>query len=105
MKHREMIMVIEAHSEGKAIQVAYANDGDWMDATDPSFNFDSCKYRVKPEYKVRTLGELDDQAGDISVKYVSINALEDALKLAHMPSSDWCVENEIMRDLLEELIK
>jgi hypothetical protein len=53
MKHTEMIMVIEAHSEGKAVQVSakLANLG-WTDMKPATgFNFCEFDYRVKPELK------------------------------------------------------
>jgi hypothetical protein len=53
MKHTEMIMVIEAHSQGKAVQVSakLANLG-WTDMRPATgFNFCEFDYRVKPELK------------------------------------------------------
>lgn len=47
----EMIEVLEAFKEGKKIQ--YFMGGLWRDCTEPRWAFDSVKYRVKPEKRVR----------------------------------------------------
>ena len=78
MKHTEMIIVIGAHSEGKAVQVSakLANLG-WTDMRmEGGFNFCKFDYRVKPAPKYKTLKEVESEE-----KYVEIKALEDALKL------------------------
>jgi len=49
MTHDEMIAVIQAHKEGKAIQVFDNYKGMWVDISCPYWNFSACKYRVKPE--------------------------------------------------------
>jgi hypothetical protein len=80
MKHTEMIMVIEAHSEGNAVQFSakLANLG-WTDMRPATgFNFCEFDYRVKPASKYATLKEVESEE-----KYVEIKALEDALKLMH----------------------
>ena len=77
MKHTEMIIVIEAHSEGKLIQVRRNHtSGPWVDAMGPVWDFSKCEYRVKPAPKYKVL---DSVAFD--GVYVEIKALEDALKL------------------------
>ena len=79
MKHTEMIMVIEAHSEGKAIQCAAAHrPNDWygVTLTTLAFNFGSFNYRVKPEPKYKVIN-----SGGHGV-LVEIKALEDALELS-----------------------
>jgi hypothetical protein len=88
MKHTEMIMVIEAHSEGKAIQCsADHSPNDWHDVamTTLKFNFSDYSYRVKPapKYKTITPASYLQESGciDFSAEYVEIKALEDALKL------------------------
>lgn len=53
MKHDEMIAVIQAHKEGKKIQVRHkcsSYSKDWVD-TCPVFDFHECEYRIKPEPK------------------------------------------------------
>ena len=77
MKHTEMIIVIEAHSEGKSIEFKRRyRDTPWVDAPGPSWDFSQCEYRVKPASKYTTLKEVESDE-----KYVEIKALEDALKL------------------------
>lgn len=72
MKHTEMIIVIQAHSEGKTIE--YDENLIWKVAKDPSWNFERRNYRVKPEpvYDTQVL---------MGNKYVEIKALEDAMEL------------------------
>lgn len=48
MTHDEMIAVIQAHRDGKAIEYTYGKHG-WMSATTPSWDFSAYTYRVKPE--------------------------------------------------------
>ena len=50
MTHDEIIAVIQAHKEGKAIQIKTSGRdwSDWCDCTNPSWNFATCDYRVKP---------------------------------------------------------
>ena len=105
MKHTEMIMVIEAHSEGKAIQVAYSDHGGWVDASEPSFNFDSCKYRVKPEPEYIVIDHIHSIAAADAGRFVSINALEDMWVLVQLKSSEWDVEHMHMAAKLELLVK
>ena len=42
-----MIAVLQAAKEGKTIQLH--DDDCWFDLNHPTFNFEMCKYRVKPE--------------------------------------------------------
>lgn len=53
MTHDEMIAVIQAHKDGKAIEFRY--DGEWKTCQDnnPLWNFTNNFYRVKPEPRVR----------------------------------------------------
>lgn len=99
MKHTEMIMVIEAHSEGKTIECTVKDANEWSTTKQPEFNFMDCDYRVKAEtiYHVEHISIY--QVGH--VKMVSINALKDALSLS-------CSNDDAERRLylkLEELIK
>lgn len=57
MTHDEMIEVIQAHKEGKAIQVKHSSfTYDWADISNPNFNFLEWVYRVKPEPKPDVVG-------------------------------------------------
>lgn len=54
MTHDEMIAVIQAHKEGKLIEM-HPKDrrgNHWMIREKPTWNFEECLYRVKPEPKV-----------------------------------------------------
>ena len=87
MKHTEMIMVIEAHSEGKLIQVtSIYNQPKWVGKAKGVFNFVHYIYRVKPEPKYKTITPASYLQGseyiDFSAEYVEIKALEDALELS-----------------------
>ena len=85
MKHQEMIMVIEAHSEGKVIEYKAKGIKHWSNASRPVFNFSQFDYRVKPAPKYKTITPASYLQGseyiDFSAEYVEIKALEDALKL------------------------
>ena len=49
MKHDEMIAVIQAHKDGKKIQVgSILSNTQWQDVEIPSWDFRTCRYRVKP---------------------------------------------------------
>ena len=50
MTDDEIIAVVQAHKEGKKIQISVKGSGDWcfFDG-DPSWNFCTCDYRVAPE--------------------------------------------------------
>ncbi len=53
MTHDEMIAVIQAHKEGKAVQIRFRPEGKiWYDAPLPDWHFPAVDYRVKPEPKV-----------------------------------------------------
>jgi len=51
MTHDEMISVIQAHKEGKEIEVTLHNDvsNTWVACTNPRWHFDRANYRIKPE--------------------------------------------------------
>ena len=50
MTHDEMIAVIQAHKDGKAIQQNCL--GTWMDVTNPSWDFHVFDYRIKREPRI-----------------------------------------------------
>ena len=52
MKTQEMIDVLKAYQEGKTIQYV-DDDSEWVDIDNPSWDFYSTNYRVKPEIKPR----------------------------------------------------
>ena len=54
MTNEEIISVVQAHSEGKVIELKIKRTGDKWEITEaPVWNFDDFDYRVKPESKVR----------------------------------------------------
>lgn len=55
---KEMIYVMKAFDEGKQIQSRYNenfDDCEWNDISIPSWNWNNCDYRVKPEHKKRPM--------------------------------------------------
>ena len=48
MTHDEMIAVIQAHRDGKAIQYRH-KCSEWSPAPQPNWNFSAYDYRIKPE--------------------------------------------------------
>ena len=55
---KELLPVIKAFSEGKAIQ---QTDGyDWYDLDDPDFMANSSSYRIKPEPKYRSFKNAEE---------------------------------------------
>lgn len=49
MTNNEMIAVIQAHEDGKAIQCRLDDLQEWRNVTKPQWNFHEFEYRVKPE--------------------------------------------------------
>lgn len=51
MTHDEMIEVIQAHKEGKAIdgRLIGSGDDDWRIDDEPTWDFSKWEYRVRPE--------------------------------------------------------
>ena len=107
MKRTEMIMVIEAYSEGKGIEVSLKGADHWEISNDPIWDFSRCKYRVKPapKYKTITPASYLQQSGciDFSAEYVEIKALEDALGLLFDVILDY--DEKPIYDELKSLIK
>jgi hypothetical protein len=62
MNHDEMIAVIQAHKEGKKIEISWKGDKEWDLLDSALWNFNSFNYRIKPEPKYRpfTLQEAVD---------------------------------------------
>lgn len=65
MSHEEMIAVITAHKEGKQIQARQIGSTNWVDIEDPSWNFVSVSYRIKPEPKYRPYANADECFAEI----------------------------------------
>ena len=91
MKHTEMIEVITAHAEGKAVQ--YYDDEEWHDSTIPEWAFNPFHYRVKPEpeyeaFKIKgTVPLIAGHHSSISRDdrgFVSINAREEAMEILRL---------------------
>lgn len=49
---KELLPVIQAYADGRAIQVRTVGNGPWVDVIYTDFS-PSCEYRVKPELKLR----------------------------------------------------
>ena len=54
---KDKIKVMQAFVEGKEIQ-RQARNGDWIDEKDPTFDWESEIYRVKPDNEVKSNGQL-----------------------------------------------
>ena len=65
MSHDEMIAVIQAHKDGRFIQVKHVVDGigdSWNDADSPRWDFKNFDYRIKPE--PRSLWRVEHKNGN-----------------------------------------
>ena len=49
MTTKEMIEVMQAYDRGEQIQIANAENNEWGDIEDPSWNWVMYKYRIKPQ--------------------------------------------------------
>lgn len=67
MTDKEIIAVVQAHSEGKQIQFLDNHFKDWLDCNDngPAWDFSSYDYRVKPEKKIRPYKDRDECWNDM----------------------------------------
>jgi hypothetical protein len=63
MTHDEMIAVIQAHKDGKAIQYRFMVKDGWIKASTPNWNFSELAFRVKPEPKEYWLVPYADGTG------------------------------------------
>jgi hypothetical protein len=59
MTDDEIIAVVKAHKEGKEIEGRSFEDREWFSAI-PTWNFEVCEYRVKPEPLVCWVVRYDD---------------------------------------------
>ena len=106
MKRTEMIMVIEAYSEGKVIEVSLKSADLWGISHDPIWDFNRCKYRVKPEPKYQRVQVLRGGCMPIFCSdgnFISVGAFEDAMGLltsrglpTSMPSDQYAVYVELL---------
>lgn len=55
---KELLPIIKAFAEGKQIQ--FFNGDKWNDLESPSFNEESCLYRIKPEPKYRPFKSVEE---------------------------------------------
>lgn len=66
MTYDEMITIIQAVKEGKAVQIKF-NEG-WHDCSGKiDFNFISAEYRVKPELREFWINEYTDCFGSLCI--------------------------------------
>lgn len=67
MTDKEIIEVVQAHSEGKQIQFLDNHLKDWLDCSinEPCWDFSSYDYRVKPEGKIRPYKDRDECWADM----------------------------------------
>ena len=50
---RKAVKVMKAYANGKEIQYLDNDDNEWIDVECPSFDWNKCVYRVKPESEYR----------------------------------------------------
>ena len=82
---KQLLPIIQAYAEGKAIQ---QTDGyDWYDLDDPDFMANGSSYRIKPETKYRPFKNADECWQELlkhkpfgwvkyADKYISISAID-----------------------------
>lgn len=68
---KEAIEVLKAYCEGKELEVADKNIGNWGDvlAIEPCFNFDSFDYRIKPTEEYRPYKDCDEMIADYKARF------------------------------------
>lgn len=49
MTTTEMVSVMQAHADGKEIEVTFKGDGEWVATKNPSWDWNTFEYRIKPE--------------------------------------------------------
>lgn len=57
---KELLPIIQAAVEGKAIEFRDSDHKYWQELTVPAFNLDVYKYRIKPEPKYRPFANAED---------------------------------------------
>ena len=84
MDNEQMIEVIQAHKDGKAIQVKWCNQDNYHDDHSNCFNFVEAEYRVKPDPKYHRVKVLNNHTLPVFCSdgnFASIGALKDALNI------------------------
>ena len=76
MTHDEMIEVIQAHKNGKVIQVRTAPSALWCTTIVPNWNFGFLEFRVKPQPKEYWLIPYKEKLGFSVSSYDPRNAVE-----------------------------
>ena len=67
--------ILKAYSEGKQLQYQNRIDKEWIDSSNPSFDFTKYKYRIKPEVKeptYRPYKDCEEMIADYRDKYSPI---------------------------------
>ena len=57
---KELLLIIQAAVEGKAIEFRDSDHKYWQELTVPAFNLDVYKYRIKPEPKYRPFANAEE---------------------------------------------
>lgn len=57
---KELLLIIQAAVEGKAIEFRDSDHKYWQELTVPAFNLDVYKYRIKPEPKYRPFKDKEE---------------------------------------------
>ena len=79
---RDAAKVMEAYANGKKIQ--YINDdNEWIDVPNPSFDWDNCAYRIKPEPKYRPF-ETQEECWNEMLKHQPFGWVTDKCKYVHI---------------------
>ena len=67
----EMTKVMKAFAEGKKIQFTSVANKDvvWMDTDNPTWDFSSYNYRIKPKYKAKPYKGLDEMFADYKSRF------------------------------------
>lgn len=103
MDIKEKIAVMQAFADGKKIEICLINADPikkWFVCYDPTWNWDSFDYRIKPEPKLRpyTFDELQDEMakGKFAVKLKGqkriltiLQVLDDVKEIYKIKLSDW----------------
>ena len=69
MTTKEMIEVLQAYDEGKAIEFSHKGSDDWQDAIIPCWDWAYFNFRVKPEKKYRPYKDTDEMITDWKARF------------------------------------
>ena len=75
MTHDEMIAVIAAHRDGKAVEALDPSFGKWRAATGPCWDFSRFDYRIKPEPMVVWVTVYPTHVGGVYSSEANANVL------------------------------